>query len=81
MIVIASLFPLSLGLLVVLGFGITRVDELRVMFVDKTNESFGLQLLQGEAGQGTTDLQPFGHHRRSDQLVRGNFLVQFIVGS
>merc|ERR1712002_949076 len=68
------------NLVVIVGLGVSRVNDLRMVFVHETDESLGLQLLQSKASQGPANLQPFRHDRRSDQLVRGNFLVQLVVG-
>merc|ERR1719370_2886955 len=65
--------------LVVFGFGVARVDELRVMFVHQTYQSFSFQFLKGEAGERASNLQPLGNNGRRDQLVRRHFFVQFVV--
>merc|ERR1719167_2084760 len=60
------------------GFGVARVNDLRVMFDYAFDQSLRLKLLQCESGQTAADLQPLGNHGRGDQLVRRNFLHEFL---
>merc|ERR1719219_849200 len=58
--------------------GVARVDDLRVMSHHAFDESLRLQLLKSESRQTAADFQPLGNHGRSDQLIRRNFLHEFL---
>merc|ERR1719187_1838060 len=60
------------------GFGVARVDNLRVMFDNALDQSLRLQLLQCESSQAAANFKPLGNHGRGDQLVRWNFLHEFL---
>lgn len=42
--------------------------------------TFAQQLQQGSPGQRAPDLQPLRYHSGCDELVVGNFFVQFVIG-
>lgn len=42
--------------------------------------TFAEQFLEGVSSQRAADLQPLGHHSRGDELVVGDFFVQFVIG-
>jgi len=60
------------------GLCVARVDDLRVMRLHLTDQSLGLQLLEGKASQTSTNFEPLGNDGRSDQLVGRNFLHELV---
>jgi len=60
------------------GFGVARVDDLRVMRDNAFDQALRFQFLKSEARQTASDLQALGDHGGSDQLVGRNFFHEFL---
>ena len=65
----------------VLVLGHPRVNGLRVVGNHQADKALVGELSESLAGQGTSHFQPFADNRRGYEFVRGNFLVQFVVGA
>merc|ERR1719350_1921694 len=70
----------SLGCVILIVLSHSGVDDLTPVSGHELDNALAGHLLQCALGERSSDLQPFRNFGRSDQLVRRDLLVEFVIG-